>query len=239
MIEAAILDLDGLLIDSEPFWREAEIEVLGALGAPITPANCHQTIGLRVDEVVGYWHRRHRWDEAKHPPAEVESRLVERVIAAIRERGAPLRGMHGALGFLRSEGLPLALASSARMTIIEAALDALDVRGCFSAVCSAESEPYGKPHPAVFLTAAAQLGVPPQRCLALEDSLNGLIAAKAARMACLLVPDRSIRDDPRLALADAVLKSLEELDAAVWRRLNPTEPRERRGDYCGCREPRT
>lgn len=84
-------------------------------------------------------------------------------------------------------------------------------------VHSAEAEPYGKPHPAVYLSTAARLGVAPARCLALEDSLNGLIAAKAARMRCVAVPERP---DPRFALADLVLPGLAHLEERAWERLS-------------------
>jgi sugar-phosphatase len=100
--------------------------------------------------------------------------------------------------------------------LIEAALAALGVRERFERVVSAEREPLGKPHPAVFLRTAEALGVPALDCVVLEDSVNGMIAAKAARMACIVVPERT---DPRFALADLVLPSLEALDAAALARV--------------------
>jgi sugar-phosphatase len=106
-------------------------------------------------------------------------------------------------------GLQLAVASSSPPRLIEASLARLGLRDHFTEIVSAESEPYGKPHPAVFLTTAARLGVAPTECLVFEDSLNGLVAAKAARMICVAVPERV---DPRFAFADLVLPSLEAFD---------------------------
>jgi mannitol-1-/sugar-/sorbitol-6-/2-deoxyglucose-6-phosphatase len=87
-------------------------------------------------------------------------------------------------------------------------LHKLGIDGAFAVVRSAVDELHGKPHPAVFLTTAAELGVDPVRCLVIEDSVNGMVAAAAARMRCIVVPERP---DPRFVLAAAALNSLEEL----------------------------
>ena len=110
----------------------------------------------------------------------------------------------------------LALASSSPMMLIDAVLDTLGVRGAFDVVHSAESEAYGKPHPAVFLSAARRLDVPPTECVALEDSLAGVLSARAARMACIAVPEAAQRHDPRFSIADRVLDSLLDLETVDW-----------------------
>jgi sugar-phosphatase len=84
---------------------------------------------------------------------------------------------------------------------------------------SAEFEPYGKPHPAVYLTTAAKLGVDPVDCLAVEDSFNGAIAAKAARMRVVVIPEAPHRDSPRWGFCDARLDSLDGVDADLLTRL--------------------
>jgi mannitol-1-/sugar-/sorbitol-6-/2-deoxyglucose-6-phosphatase len=111
------------------------------------------------------------------------------------------------------------LASSSSRRIIDAAVARLGAAGRFDAIHSAESLRYGKPHPEVYLDIAAMLGAPPAACLAIEDSLNGLIAAKAARMGCVAVPEAEHAADPRFVLADAVLGSLHEFGPALWSRL--------------------
>jgi sugar-phosphatase len=153
------------------------------------------------------------------PAAAVAGRIVGRVGELVGKRGTAKPGVAHALGFLADRGVPAALASSSPMVLIEAVLERLGLRGAFVAVHSAEHEPYGKPHPAVYLTLAARLGVAPPHCLAIEDSLNGVLAAKAGRLRCLAVPDGPAVDDPRLAIADRVLPSLLELDEGVWRGL--------------------
>lgn len=217
MLRAVIFDMDGLLIDSEPLWWEAEIEGFARVGLRMTPADCAQTTGVRIDEVVAQRFRERPWTGASQ--AQVTAGIVARVIALIGARGEAKPGVAHAVDGARRRGLRLALASSSPLAIIEAVLARLGLAGAFEVVCSAEHEPLGKPHPGVYLTTAARLGEDPRRCLAVEDSLNGVIAAKAARMRCLAVPDTHAAGDPRLALADRVLPSLADLDDEVWTAL--------------------
>lgn len=219
MIRAAIFDLDGLLIDSEPFWQDAEIEVFQSIGVPLTRELCVQTMGLILHEVIDHWARIYPWDEARHPRREVAERVMAGVIERMQARGRPLPGVKATIDFLAAKGLPLAVASSSYKRVIDAALGALGIADRFAVVRSAESEALGKPHPGVFLTTARELDVPAVHCLVFEDSLNGLVAAKAARMRCVAVPDGVHYDDPRFALADVKLRSLEEFDEGVWERL--------------------
>jgi sugar-phosphatase len=108
--------------------------------------------------------------------------------------------------------LPLAVASSSQYRLIDVALEHFGLRHYFALVHSAEDEAWGKPHPAVFLTAAAKLDVPPRRCLVWEDAPAGVVAAKAASMACVAVPEHGEEDRPAFALADVVLGSLLDMD---------------------------
>ena len=112
---------------------------------------------------------------------------------------------------LASERGPVALASSTPVALIARCLDHFNLADRFASIHSAQFEPYGKPHPGVFLTAAASLGVRPTRCLVLEDSPAGVLGARAANMFVVAVPTKEDRDDPVFALADLVLHSLEEL----------------------------
>jgi beta-phosphoglucomutase-like phosphatase (HAD superfamily) len=217
---AVIFDMDGLLIDSEPLWRRAEIEVLGTVGLCLTQADVIRTTGLRIDDVVAFWYRQRPW--ATPPPEVVAARIVDRVIELVRAEGVLLPGVVAALDFFAVRGLPLGLASSSPWRLIEAVLDCFGLRARFEVVCSAEGMAHGKPHPAVYLDAARRLGHAPTACLALEDSVPGVLAAKAAGMGCIAVPAAEQRDDPRFERADAVLDSLAQLDDARWARLQAT-----------------
>jgi beta-phosphoglucomutase-like phosphatase (HAD superfamily) len=218
MISAVIFDMDGVLIDSEPFWQESEIVVFGRAGLDLTREMCLQTMGLRVDEVVEYWRRSHTFDEA--PAGALEDAIIGGVVDRILSKGEAKDGAAHALDFFRTRGLRVALASSSAYPLIGAVTERLGLADEFEVVYSAADEEYGKPHPGVYLTTARRLGVAPVECLAIEDSFNGLLAAKAARMKCLAVPEPSQRRDPRFCIADSVLDSLADVSEEVWRSLN-------------------
>lgn len=210
-LRAVVFDMDGLLVDSEPLWIRAEMEIFGEVGLALGEEDCAQTKGLRTDDVIAYWFAKRPW--ARRSPAEVEARLITRVAELVREEGRALRGVESALAVARQNGRRLALASSSPRVIIDAALERLGLTATFDAVESAEHLPLGKPHPAIFLVAAEKLGVPATSCLVLEDSLTGTIAAKAARMTCIAVPFDHPRHDARFAIADAVIGSLDDVTA--------------------------
>jgi sugar-phosphatase len=207
--DAVIFDMDGVLIDSEPLWQDVEVAVLTRLGVPITRERCKETMGFRVNEAVGYWAERYPWSGPD--VHEVAEEIVAGVVAAITERGAPMAGAAEALDFLADQPVRLAIASSSYYRVIEAVLERLDMADRFEVVHSAEDEANGKPDPAVYLTAAAKLTVEPARCIAIEDSPNGVESAKRAGMGCIAIPDAGIAADARFAQADAVLASLREL----------------------------
>jgi beta-phosphoglucomutase-like phosphatase (HAD superfamily) len=208
-IEAVIFDMDGVLIDSEEIWRQAEAAVFQSVGVPMTAEDGRRTMGLRSDEVVEYWYERYPWSGPTR--AEVNAAINRGVIELVLERAGPLPGALDAIAMLEGAGYPLALASSSSSELIEVVVDKLGVRGSLRVLQSAEHEPYGKPHPAVYIAAARRLAVAPDRCLAIEDSPAGLLAAKAAKMACFVVPAPEMRGDRRFCIADRQLGSLTDL----------------------------
>jgi sugar-phosphatase len=214
MLKAAIFDMDGLLIDSEPLWQRSEQQVFGGLGLDLTVADCALTTGLRLDEVVRYWFERHPWEGATLD--QVAEAILAGVVELVRAEGQAKPGAHSAVQAAREAGLRVALASSSAPKLIEAALERLGLSDAFEVCRSGQAEPWGKPHPAVYLSTAAALGLEPTDCLALEDSLPGVIAAKAARMRCIAVPEVSDAERAPFAVADLILDSLEQVSAATF-----------------------
>ncbi len=208
-LEATLFDMDGLLIDSEILWHEAEVEIFGALGVPMDEAQDRSTKGLFVAEVVEYWFGLYPWPGPT--PTQVVHQLLARVGDLVESKGRLLPGALRAIEMASARG-PVALASSTPMALIERCLEHFGLRDRFVSLHSAQFEPYGKPHPGVFLTAAASLGVAPSRCLVLEDSAAGVLAAKSARMTVVAVPTPGDRALAAFGIADLVLGSLEEWD---------------------------
>jgi HAD superfamily hydrolase (TIGR01509 family) len=218
MIEAVIFDMDGILLDSEPFWQEAEIEVFATVGIQLTRLQCIETTGLPVQDVVAYRFNQKPWNSKSIK--QVADEILAGVVKRVHEKAVPLDGIPDILKFFKDRKIPIALASSSSMRLIDTALKKLSLENVFQAIHSAESEEYGKPHPAVFIETAKLLNVNPERCLVFEDSFNGLIAAKAARMKTVVIPMSAQWNETRYDIADLKLKSSAEFSEIHWNKLN-------------------
>lgn len=209
-IVAAIFDMDGLLIDSEPLWDRAELDVMASLGVDISRrSELPDTLGLRIDMVVELWYAHQPW--AGPSRQEVTDLIISRAISLVEENRPLLPGAREAIALCKAQGLKVGLASASPLHMLEKVLEMFDLRSSFDALASAEKLPYSKPHPQVYMDCAAKLGVDTLACVALEDSVNGMVASKAARMRSIVVPAEEGQHDPRFALADAKLTSLAEL----------------------------
>jgi sugar-phosphatase len=218
MIDAVIFDMDGVLLDSEPFWQEAEIEIFATVGIHLTRAQCIETTGLPVNDVVAYRHTQNPWNHKSLD--QVSDEILTGVELRVRERAVLLDGVMDALEFFKNRRIPTALASSSPIRLIKIVLNIFSMENTFRVVHSAEREKYGKPHPAVFLTTAKHLRIPPTHCLVIEDSFYGLIAAKAARMKTVVIPMAEQWNEARFDIADSKLTSLREFSEQQWNRLN-------------------
>ncbi|MBK0000590.1 hexitol phosphatase HxpB [Erwinia sp. S38] len=209
-VVAAIFDMDGLLIDSEPLWEQAELDIFSTLDIDLSRREeLPDTLGLRIDQVVRMWYETLPWSGPTQQ--EVTKRIIDRALGLVEETRPLLPGVESALQLCQRSGLKIALASASPLFMLERVLEMFNIRSYFEILASAESLPYSKPHPQVYLDAAARLGVDPLNCVTLEDSFNGMVATKAARMRSIVVPDAEYAADPRWALADVKLTSLTEL----------------------------
>ncbi|WP_461538393.1 hexitol phosphatase HxpB [Spongorhabdus nitratireducens] len=205
-IEAVIFDMDGVLIDTEPAWQQAEVDLLPEYGIPITYEDTFKTTGLRIDQVIDYWYQRYPWPD--YDNAEVSRTLVQAVIAFIHRDGKPMTGVTGALEYCQQQGYSIGLATSSPMKLVDAVLDRLNIRHYFQAIASAKNLQYGKPHPEVYLNCAKSLNIHPVKCLAIEDSFNGVIAARAANMQTVVIPPPEQQQQARWVVAHYQLADL-------------------------------
>jgi HAD superfamily hydrolase (TIGR01509 family) len=211
--EAVIFDMDGVLIDSEPLWKIAMEEVFHKVECPLLREDFQHTVGLRIDEVVSYWYTKVGWK--KYSEQEVEELIMKRMVDLIHQNGAPLVGVLETIAFLKENKIKIGLATSSYTVLIKAVLETLKIEYEFDFVHSAENEKFGKPHPAVYLTVANNLNISPLKCLVVEDSLNGIVSGKAARMKVVCVPEKTHKPDSKLGLADFTFDTMSDLLIAL------------------------
>jgi HAD superfamily hydrolase (TIGR01509 family) len=184
-MRAIIFDMDGVLLDSEPLHFEATCELLAEHGVSYAPAGDENFYGCTDRDVFAALKARYGLVAAERELAED---WIARVVALLPARALPLAGVPGVLLQLRESGIRLALASSSAPAIIETTLATLRVSEAFEVTVSGHDVANGKPSPDIFVEAACRLGLDAGECLVVEDSMNGLRAALAAGMRCVVVP---------------------------------------------------
>lgn len=203
-----MFDLDGVIVDSEHVWDEVREELARERGGRWHDRAQADMMGMSSLEWSRYMH-----DVlgVSDPPAEIDDEVVRRMLARYEQQLPLIDGAVEAVSRL-AERLPLAVASSANRPLIDAALELACLAPHFAVTVSSEEVARGKPAPDVFLEAARRLGVPAERCAAVEDSGNGIRSAHAAGMRVLAIPNTHYPPaEDALALADVVLGSLDEL----------------------------
>jgi HAD superfamily hydrolase (TIGR01509 family) len=186
VVQAVIFDMDGVLIDSEPYWAEAEQQVFRQLGVTLDPAITSQTSGMTTRAVTELWFNHSPWQGLSIEQAE--QAVIDYVASAVQERGVAKKGVVELLQQLQNWQIPVALATNSPASLMHAVMDKLQIRPFFQAFCSIEQVRQGKPNPEIYLLAASKLGVAAEHCLVFEDSVTGLTAAKAAGMKVVALP---------------------------------------------------
>lgn len=206
-LNTVIFDMDGLLIDSEPLWNEAAAEVFKMYGVSLSEEQYHSTTGLRTKEFVQWWFQQFNLGDAEH--ARAERLIFEKVIEKIELKGKVMPGVQYIFRFFHERGFKIGIASSSPLGMIDKAIEMCGLQNFVQAKSSAENLPHGKPHPQVYLDCASALNADPLECICFEDSFPGLIAVKAARMKCVVVPHFSQQKSDKWVIADLKISSLQ------------------------------
>jgi HAD superfamily hydrolase (TIGR01509 family) len=212
MIEAVVFDLDGIIIDSEHVWDEVRQQLAEERGGRWNEDASRDMMGMSSIE----WSRYMRDVVGlTEEPEEISAEVVRRLEDRYRRELPLIAGAELAVDRL-AERWPLALASSSNRELIDLVLESSGLGRHFKGSVSSEEVARGKPAPDVFLEAARRLGVEPARCAAVEDSENGILAAKAAGMRTIAIPNPQYPPNgDALAAADVVLATVEDLTPAV------------------------
>lgn len=205
---AAIFDMDGLLFDTDPhLWRESMWEVSQKYGVKIDPALFKYTQGLRIYEVTSFWKEKIGW-EPSISAREMGDEIIENITQRTIRKGQLLPGVLSTLETLHAANIRMGVATSSPMKMLAPLIEHFGIGHYFEHLSSADTCDAGKPHPEVYLNCAAAMGVQPWNCVAFEDSVNGMVAANAARMKVIVVPEHEKIANPKFGLADLILPSL-------------------------------
>ena len=181
--KAVIFDMDGVLVESEAIWKQAEYEVFSSLGVSVTEENSSYTQSLTTKEVTAFWYQKFPWKET--PLSEVEEMVVRRVMELILLKDCATLGISAFIKNLKERNFKIGLATNAPEKIIPVVLKKTGTESLFDSVSSADYEEKGKPHPAIYLNTAKKLKVMPEECAVIEDSETGMEAAKKAGMSVI------------------------------------------------------
>lgn len=218
MINTVLFDMDGLLLDTEPLWGVSMLRVAEKHGIPITREKFKETRGFHIYEVTEHWAHKYPWEGKSSQ--DVAEEILDDIIELSKTSGRIMPGVEQALEMFKKHDFKIGLASSSPERMILALVNFFGIKDYFDSIVSADAVELGKPHPGVFLHCANELKAKPLNCVVLEDSVNGMVAGKAARMKVIAIPDEVHFDDPRFSLADAKLSTMEDLDMDVIKRLH-------------------
>jgi len=204
--KAVIFDMDGVIIDSEPLWRKAMIRGFNDFDVAFTDEDCKKTTGMRLNEVIGYWAK--LYPDKITSTETINTNILNYLINLINQEGKAMPGLKDLLVYIKSKQIKIGLSTSSDLILIETVLNKLEISHFFDSVISAQHLQYGKPHPEVYLNCAEKLGVHPMDCIVIEDSINGIISAKAAQMNVLAIPDPEHINNVKFVIADGIITEL-------------------------------
>jgi HAD superfamily hydrolase (TIGR01509 family) len=214
-LEAVVFDVDGVIIDSEPLWSEAERQLLARRNLTYSQELKPLLMGLDSREAVRIIKKHYDLGEAVEELVHERNQLVSELI---RQHGQPIPHVLDLIRRVRDRGLKAVVASSSPYALVELVVDKLGIGPFLDLVLSGDEVSRGKPAPDIYDTVAKTLGVAPECCLVIEDAPNGVRAAKAAGMRCLAITTGASKVE--LAAADQVVEDFRSLDLLeLWEEI--------------------
>jgi mannitol-1-/sugar-/sorbitol-6-/2-deoxyglucose-6-phosphatase len=195
--KAVIFDMDGVIIDSEKLWSQAENEVFTSLGVKVTDKDSQLTKTMTTSEVTKFWYEKFPW----HVKSlyDVEQMVISRVIEMIEREDYNIPGIKTFIENLKAKKCKIGLATNSPERIIPVVLQKAGIAHLFDVISSAEFEERGKPHPAIYKNIAKKLNVEPCECIVFEDSYTGMLAAKDAGMTVVAFTNGNLEADFEIA----------------------------------------
>jgi sugar-phosphatase len=215
---AVIFDIDGLLINSEPLWNKAANEIFRQYGILLTQEQYATTTGLRSKEFVAHWLHLHKIPSTEFERAE--TKVIDLALNLIDKEATLMPGVEHIFEFFLKKDFKMGLATSSPAVLIEWIKEKLGIRSYIHASASAQNLTHAKPHPQVYLECASTMHTSPLACICFEDSFYGMIAAKAARMTCVVVPSAEHVKLEHWGAADLKLTSLQNFGELHFNMLN-------------------
>ena len=215
--QGVIFDFDGLLVDSEPLWQQAEIETFKTVGLELTRKDCVKTTGLASFEAVEFW-----YNKIKNPEKEkalLTQEVNQRALQLLKDEGQLQPGVKEILKFWKSKKVPIGIASGSSMAHIKTILEKYDLGKYFNLIYSIDFERFGKPHPGIYISACKKLNIDPLTSVSFEDSFNGMLAGKAARMKVVAVLEKKQMKNTLFDFTDLKIESLINFGAEQFKYL--------------------
>lgn len=193
-IQAIFFDMDGVLMYSEPFWREAESLVFKRdFGIALSVEDVHLTTGLKTTEVVELHKKKYGFECDKE---KIGFEIEKEVIRQVYEKGEPMQGLKELTQWIEEQGWRRCLVTSSSSYVYEHIVKFVGLENFFERKFTAYDEQWGKPHPAVYLSAIDYIQLPKGNIIVIEDSMNGVKAAYSAGLKTLGLPEEYNKSNP-------------------------------------------
>jgi sugar-phosphatase len=224
-----IFDFDGLIIDTNSLWTEAEQVCFSKVGVSVTPEKQRLTASMTTRQVARYWHSCQPW--GGRSLQQLERDVIQYVRRSLSLDAKPMAGAIEAIGLCVDKGYRIGLATNAPREVCEPALERLGVHQHFDAILTEADVKHGKPYPDVYTACLNALALSPREAIAFEDSPTGAIAARRAGIPVVGLPSTSDYEDEMRVLCHSVLPSLDSVDSEFFETVSASPIKRQRASW--------